>query len=39
VRVPETPEGVVACLVGAGERVDEPQLLERQVKAPAKDAG
>ena len=39
VRDPETPERVVACLVGAGERVDEPQLLERRVKVPAKDAG
>jgi hypothetical protein len=38
VRVPETPERVVACLVGAGERVDEPQLLQRRVKVPAKNA-
>jgi hypothetical protein len=38
-RVPETPERVVACLVRAGERVDEPQLLQRRVKVPAKDAG
>jgi hypothetical protein len=35
VRVPETPEGMMASLVGAGERVDEPQLLQRWVKVPA----
>ena len=29
----------MASLVGAGERVDIPQLLQRWVKVPAKDAG
>jgi hypothetical protein len=39
VRVPETPERVVACLVGANKRVNEPQMLQRRVKMPAKVAG
>jgi len=30
VRVPETPERVVACLVGAGERIDKTQLPQRR---------
>jgi hypothetical protein len=39
VRVPETPESLVACLAGACERVDEPQLLQRRMKVPANDVG
>lgn len=38
VRVPEAPERVMACFVGAGKRVDEPQILQSRMKVPAKDA-
>src|ERR1035438_6696463 len=38
-RVPETPKGVVACLVVASHPVGEPQFLQGWVKVPAEDVG
>jgi hypothetical protein len=36
-RIPEAPECMVASLVGAGEWIHEPQLLQRRMKVPAND--